>query len=416
MTPPSGVQILAGVALRAGHEARLYDTRLSDPSSLVIQLDEYDPHIVGLSFLSPSARQAENLALMLRRPGRLTVAGGVHASLHADDLVARDVFDCVVRREGENALLDICDAISSGTLPQPLIDGQPVGVLDRVPRYPDLDCYRDVYDLSRDYRSVYIQLGRGCPMHCTYCEVPIPAAFQAYNKRMRTLDSVMADVHEYVGRWNINFVTLLDSIATLNTELIEGFVERMDTELPQVGFMFNGHANRFQRSLAEKVGAAQAHRSQGERITVWFGFESGSQRLLDFMNKSTTVDKGLAVASLCNEHDIQLGANLLIGVPTETPEDYSRHREFMDAIRPTFPNPNILNPLPGTGMHAYCVEHELLRDPADYSIWLHSEIEKRGAGPLKGIDYRQVLDEYYRYHPEHRPSEPRYRPWASSEG
>jgi radical SAM superfamily enzyme YgiQ (UPF0313 family) len=249
-------------------------------------------------------------------------------------------------------------------------------------------------------------------MKCTFCELPNRDVFHAYNKRHRSLEGVMSDIHEYVRRWKINFVTIVDSIATLNTDLIEGFIRRMDDELPGVGFMFNGHANRFSRRLAETVGAAQTGRPEHTRITTWFGFESGSQRLLDFMKKQTTVAKGLTVAALCHEHDVQIGANLLLGLPTETDEDYRQHLEFMDAVNPTFPNPNILNPLPGTEMYDYCAEHGIMHDPLDRSIWSHEKIRTLGRGPLQGVDYGRVLDTYYRFHPDLRPPGPAYKPWA----
>jgi anaerobic magnesium-protoporphyrin IX monomethyl ester cyclase len=414
MTPPIGTQLLAAVAQRDGFDVQLFDSRLATEAEMLAAIDNYDPRLVGFSFLSPSAPRAERLAEAVRQQGRVTIAGGVHASLHSSDLLARDVFDCIVRKEGENAFLDICRLAAAGLSAQPLIDGAQVENLDSLPSYPDLDCYRQVYDDADEYRSIYVQLGRGCPMNCGYCELPSRDAFDPFNKRFRSIDRVMADVHKYVVRWGINFVTIVDSIATLNMRLVEAFARRMDDELPSVGFMFNGHANRFGRELAAVLGGLQQGRPPEARVTVWFGFESGSQKLLDFMHKATTVERGISAANLCHEYDVQLGANLLIGVPTEDDADYDAHHQFMDAIRPTFPNPNILNPLPGTAMHDYCVQRNLLRDPADLSIWLHTEIEQHRTGPIRGVDYQRVLREYYRYHPEDRPQYPAYDPWASA--
>jgi hypothetical protein len=202
--------------------------------------------------------------------------------------------------------------------------------------------------------------------------------------------------------------------------LITEFVRRMDAELPHVGFMFNSQVSRFTRELAEAIGAAQAHRAPPQRITVWFGFESGSQRLLDFMDKRTTVEQGLEVARFCADNGVQVGANILLGVPTETADDYAAHDEFLARIRPTFPNPNILNPLPGTRMHRYCVELGLLHDPHDLSIWSAEKIRDLGRGPVKGVDYDLVLDAYSRYRlgpvrsdqKDQGSAGPRYQPWA----
>src|SRR5689334_13941971 len=103
MSPPMGTQILAGVALRAGHEARLFDSRLQAADDLIAAIDDFAPALIGLSFLSPSAPEAVELAGRMVRPDRTLVAGGVHASIHSGELLGTGAFDCVVLGEGENA-------------------------------------------------------------------------------------------------------------------------------------------------------------------------------------------------------------------------------------------------------------------------------------------------------------------------
>ncbi|WP_035856886.1 B12-binding domain-containing radical SAM protein [Cryptosporangium arvum] len=417
MSPPIGPQLLGSLLLEHGADVELFDSRLQPADRLLAALDDFDPRLVGFSYLSPNADEAVALARAVRGPGRVVVAGGVHASIHTEATVATGAFDCVVRREGESAILDLYDRVVAGEALPSIVDGAPWPDVDALPPYADFDCYRGVYAESDAYRPVYLQLGRGCPMQCTFCELPNRSVFEPPRRRFRTVDTVMAELHEYVRRWGVDFVTIADPIATLNLPLLMGVVRRMDAELPDVGLMFNGHVNRFSPALAECLGEAQAGRDrEGQRITVWFGFESGSQRLLEFMRKRTTVADGVAVAELCRQHDVQVGANLLLGVPTETDEDYTAHHAFMDTIKPTFPNPNILNPLPGTEMYDYCAARGLLRDPDDYSIWRDTDIAARGEGPVLGIDYERVLATYRRYRDEPvEDPQPRYRSWADTD-
>jgi radical SAM superfamily enzyme YgiQ (UPF0313 family) len=416
MSPPIGPQLLGTLLLEHGAEVELFDTRLQPQAALLDALDDFDPHLVGFSYLSPNADEAVALAHTLKRPGRVLIAGGVHVSIHAEATLATGAFDCIVRREGESAILDIYDRVAAGDPVPPVVEGKAWPDVDSLSPYADFACYREVYASFEGYRPVYLQLGRGCPMHCTFCELPNRAVFEPPRRRFRTAERVMAEVHEYVRRWGVDFVTIADPIATLNLPLLTGVVERMDAELPHVGLMFNGHVNRFPPALAETLGRAQAGRdAEGQRITVWFGFESGSQRLLDFMRKQTKVSAGLEAARLCRENDVQVGANLLLGVPTETDEDYDAHHAFMAEVAPTFPNPNILNPLPGTEMYDYCAAHGLLRDPTDYSIWRDTDIAERGEGPVRGIDYGRVLATYRRYREEPAEEAPRYTSWAAAD-
>jgi radical SAM superfamily enzyme YgiQ (UPF0313 family) len=417
LSPPIGTQLLGSVLLESGHDVALFDSRLQAGPALRAAIDDFDPGLVGLSFLSPNAPQGVELGQALRGDGRYVVMGGVHASIHHAELLAASAADCVVRGEGERVLPDICAAVAEGHRPPPSVPGRAVEDLDSLPDFADFDCYREVYAGSPRYRPVYLQLGRGCPMRCTFCELPNREIFAPPRRRFHSLERVLRELRTYRARWGVNFVTLVDSIATLNLPLVKDLVRELGRDHPDVGFMFNGHVNRFDRELAELVGTAQAGRSEGERITVWFGFESGSQRLLDFMRKDTTVEDGVAVALLCREHDVQVGANLLLGVPGENDRDYRLHHEFMARIDATYPNPNILNPLPGTRMYDYCAAAGLLRDATDYSIWTDQEIAAAGHGPVHGVDYDRVLATYrhFRQPPGAATAPaPRYESWAAS--
>ena len=386
--PPLGTPVLTTVLRRAGFDAEVFDTRLQPAAQLYAELDAYNPDVVGLGFLSPSADQATEIARKYRGRGWFVVAGGVHATVHAAELMGTGAFDTVVRREGERALVQICTALANCRTPPKIVDGEPTADLNALPVPDDFECYRATYARNR---SVYVQLGRGCPFACTFCEVANKDAFGG-GYRHRSIDGVMAHVRTAVARWAVDFVVVLDSIATVRRELALAFVRRMAEEFPDVGYMFNAHVRFFDEELAAEVGRAG-------NASVWFGFEGGSQRLLDLMNKRTTVQQGIEVSRLCKTHGVRFGANLLLGVPTETAEDYERHYNFMHQVQADFPNPNILTPLPGTKMYDYCRARDLLYDPSDYSIWSAQRIRREGRGPLRNVDYERVLKCYDHFRP-----------------
>lgn len=418
MSPPVGVQVLGTVLRQAGYVADVFDSRLQSADRLREKIDDFAPDVVGLSFLSPNAAKAIALGHESRARQRFVVAGGVHASVHADTLIESGAFDTVVRKDGENAILEVCAALAHDQRPARIIAGTSVANLDQLPIYDRFDCYDAVYAGLRegDFVPAYLQLSRGCPMKCTFCELPNSDVFNPPRARtFKSVDRAMAEAHTYVDRWGVNFITLVDSIATLRTPLIVEFVRRMNDELPDVGFMLNSQVNVFREELAVAIGEAQRGRPERTRITVWFGFESGSQRLLDFMRKGTTVVRGLEVASWCRQHDVQIGANILLGVPTETQDDYDGHDGFLAEIKPTFPNPNILNPLPGTELHRLCVERDLLVDRDDLSIWSAEKIRELGRGPVRGVDYGRVLDAYHRYRNLPAHAGHRYESWAGDD-
>src|SRR4051794_34811184 len=92
MSPPIGPQLLGTLLLEHGAEVELFDTRLLPEPALLDALDDFDPRLVGFSYLSPDAAEAVALAKAVRRPGRVLVAGGVHVSIHTEATVATGAF------------------------------------------------------------------------------------------------------------------------------------------------------------------------------------------------------------------------------------------------------------------------------------------------------------------------------------
>jgi radical SAM superfamily enzyme YgiQ (UPF0313 family) len=395
-TPPLGNLLLHAVLSEAGIEAHLFDARLQSHDEITDGVLAAGCEVVGFSFLSPSAPEAEALAARLHGEGRFTVAGGVHATIHAEAMAASDTWDAVVTHEGEGAIVDVARAKPSG-----VVAGGKVADLDALPPIQPVDCYRPVWARNRSY---YVQLGRGCPFRCTFCEVANRDVFAA-GHRTRSLSTLTTEIDRAVDAFGAEFLVFIDSIATLDEPLLLGVLDHLNATHPSLGFMFNAHANKFSEAIAEATGRA-------ERASIWFGFENGSQRLLNLMKKATRVERSVEVAELCHRHGVDFGANLLLGLPTETAADYDANRRFIDAVRPRYPNPNILTPLPGTEMYDYCSSQLLLRDPRDVTVWDAERIRAAGTGPVRGVDYCRVLDMYDALRAEETPTYPmRWEPW-----
>jgi radical SAM superfamily enzyme YgiQ (UPF0313 family) len=161
----------------------------------------------------------------------------------------------------------------------------------------------------------------------------------------------------------------------------------MTTNFPEVTVQFNSTVDRWNEELARAC--------QDLRCSVWFGFESGSQRLLDLVKKGTIVEQAYEAASLCQKYDIACAFNVLLGLPGETEDDYLRTMQVFEEYPWVHPNPNIFNPLPGTALYDYCRIYDLLETPGDYSIRDAAYIEQIGKGPVRSVDYELVLKYYH---------------------
>jgi radical SAM superfamily enzyme YgiQ (UPF0313 family) len=159
---------------------------------------------------------------------------------------------------------------------------------------------------------------------------------------------------------------------------------------PGLTVQFNATVDRWDETLARACADVSCN--------VWFGFESGSQRVLDrIIHKGTTVAQAHRAAEICREHAIPCAFNILLGLPGEAPEDYRLTLDVLQRCAWVYPNPNIFNPLPGTALFTLCQREGLLPAERDYSIWDCNRIAAHGSGPVRGVDYARVVEHYRIY-------------------
>jgi len=413
MTPPLGIQVLGSVLRQHGYEVELFDRRLAG-DRLDDDLDAWAPDVVGFSFLSPAAADATALARRARRRGALTVAGGPHATICGEALPA-DAFDVVVQGDGEHALVAVVRGVERGGVGSRLVAGAPWGDLSTLPVLDRFACYEPVYGApDRTWRTVPVQFNRGCPMNCQFCEVSRDAGVYDLPRRdrQRSLARLAEDVATFVERWRANYVLVVDSIATLDDDQAAGFLDMLAERHPGISVQLNAHVNKF----SPRIEAAL--RPFGPRASVWFGFESGSDAVLERLQKGHTVADALAVGKRAVATGAFVGVNLLIGLPGETEADLAATERFVDELVRSspdpalvHPNPNIFHPLPGTPLYRDCLAAGLVVDETGHRVWSEQDIARERTGPLRGVDYGRVLATYYRYRPDRAPPSG-FRPWV----
>jgi anaerobic magnesium-protoporphyrin IX monomethyl ester cyclase len=422
MSPPLGVQLLATMARRAGHAAEVFDTRR--PGDVLERVRTFGPTVVGFSFLSIAAAEAARLAEACRAAGWLTVAGGIHASVFGDALLAGNggAFDVVVTGEGERAIEAVCAQLAGGTRPAGLVTGIPVASLDDLPFADHFEEYGPVLgDPARSHRTAALQLNRGCPMNCQFCEVSRDAALFELpsNGRRRTTARALDDVGQLVARNGTNYLVLVDSIATLDDRAIAELLLGIDASWPHMSVQLNSHVNkagtRFLRACAQLR----------ERASVWIGFESGSQVILDLIKKETRAGHADHVAREILGTGARLGVNLLLGLPGETASTRAETMAFAEALKgaesyadQVMLNPNVFNPLPGSPLFGPIVGGGRRRQASgplgDYRVRTIDDLEA-GDVPLHGVDYTPVIEQYRAIWALRGPAaDPQYRPWTES--
>jgi radical SAM superfamily enzyme YgiQ (UPF0313 family) len=235
------------------------------------------------------------------------------------------------------------------------------------------------------YFSMNLVTTRGCPYHCNWCAKPI------YGQRyaIRTPEHVATEVGALREAYRPDHLWIADDIFGLKPGWIEQFaaiVTRRGTTVPFKCLM-----------RADGVTAATARALQGAGCrTVWIGAESGSQRVLDWMEKGTRVDQIETATRRLHAAGIEVGFFLQFGYPGETLDDIHLTLDMVRRCRPDDIGVSVSYPLPGTTFYdrvkADLGEKQNWMDSGDLAMMYHATYSPdfyRALHALVHADFRQ---------------------------
>ncbi len=323
------------------------------------ELNTYCPDIVGITATTPLAPDAYRIADMCRKKGILTVMGGVHATVLPEEALQH--VDIVVKGEGEIALLDIVrnNNINSKIISRPYIKN-----IDDVPpparHLMNMDFYLRTKDRNPDSYLYFVPpntptasilTSRGCPYNCMFCHNTWRGTPTRYNSAERVIE----EIKELIEVYGIRALFFIEDNLFANKKRLKAICEMMKQN--KIDIIWGGNArvdniNLEILQIAKDAGCRQ----------ITFGFESGSQRILDILNKKTTVEQNRRAIELCNQVGIIPQGTFMIGNPTETVEDIKATKKFIEDNNIECAGICITTPYPGTKLWTWCEEQNLIPD------------------------------------------------------
>jgi anaerobic magnesium-protoporphyrin IX monomethyl ester cyclase len=201
----------------------------------------------------------------------------------------------------------------------------------------DIERYRALWLKARGFFSLNMAASRGCPFRCNWCAKPIWGNQYA----QRSAESVAAEFTYLKRRFNPDHIWFADDIFGFRPAWVMRFAQALRENGALVPFTIQIRSdltsNAMARALRE-AGCAEA----------WIGAESGSQRILDAMNKGTTVTEIKEARSRLKAHGIRVGFFIQLGYLDEQLTDILATRELLETARPDDVGVSVAYPLPGT--------------------------------------------------------------------
>jgi len=382
---PFGLSMVAACLERAGHEVRCWvvcpDTALERVAHEIVS--GFGCEMVAASCVTTQFPLITRLCQQIKdlRPSIPILLGGVHATLRTRECIAHPAIDAVCIGEGEDVAVAWVNALAAGDQPS----GIP-GTWIKIPGRAELDCtppapfHTDLDHLPimnyglwerwidpRD-RKLRVVVGRGCPYACSYCSNHALRLTQPGRyARFRSPGNVIAEIEMLVRRFPD-----LTSIS-LEIETIGASVS-WALQLAESLAAFNSTLDRplvFRANLAVSSALMQQEKQlhalleafrRANLVNIDVGLESGSPRIRkEILNRPEYSNADLiSFCDIARQHGISVSLYLLIGVPTETPQEALETSAVARACNPRLVNPSIFYPYPGTKLHQMAAEMGLI--------------------------------------------------------
>jgi anaerobic magnesium-protoporphyrin IX monomethyl ester cyclase len=363
---PLGTLYAASYLRRHGHSTALFDAMLAHSErDWAAALDEARPHVAviyedSFNYLTKMCllrmrQAAQTMTELARARGVPVIVSGSDATDHPEVYLKAGA-TAVILGEGELTLAEAVDAIEQnrdlaavdglavsrpdGTVgrsrPRPFVrtlDELPFPAWDLV----DVARYRAIWRQRHGYHAMNIATTRGCPFHCNWCAKPI------YGQRyaVRTAAAVADEIAWLKRDYAPDQLTVVDDVFGLQPGWLERFahaIDRMHARTPFKCLMRADQVN---------AGTVRALVASGCRM-VWMGAESGSQRILDAMEKGTRVEQIRDAARRLHAAGIDVGLFLQFGYPGEAWDEVQATLELVRSIGPEDIGVSVSYPLPGT--------------------------------------------------------------------
>lgn len=364
---PLGTLYAAAALRQAGFTVALFDTMLLGPSEFSAALERYQPRLVTIyeddfNFLTKMCLTrmrdvAFQLAAEARRRAIPVIGHGSDATDNLE-LFLRHGIDYVLCGEAEATLVALCaQLLRESTAPAQLpglhqLDGAGKLVFnpERLARNPswvslpeppadltDFPRYRTAWTGSHAYFSVNMAASRGCPYRCNWCAKPV----SGNRFHLRPAQAVAEEMHRLKLEAGAEHIWFSDDVFALNHRWMIEFasaVTALDASLP---FKIQTRADLVSSSTVaalKEAGCAE----------VWMGVESGSQRILDAMDKGLRLEQVREARYLLASAGMRVGFFMQLGYPGEGWAELQESIAFVREARPDALGVSVAYPLPGT--------------------------------------------------------------------
>ncbi|UCE48397.1 MAG: radical SAM protein, partial [Phycisphaerales bacterium] len=357
---------LSGIDLRI-IDANADNLTLSDLERLIT---EESPDIVGFSVLTFNLLNCMDVCRIIRKcsPTTKICFGGWHPTLYPQETLAFDFVDYIVVGEGEwtfreliatyqEECIDLEQELSGiNGLGYKTSDGRAIinplrAVVKNLddfplPAYDLVDATKYSHLLACSNQVVNIMTSRGCPHKCVFCDL------RRTPYRYRTPNNILDEIWFWVEKGVKEFF-IQDDNFTINRRRAIEFCRLLTDAGLDIKYKISSRVDYIDDELSDYLKESGCYR-------IYFGVESGSQRILDYLEKGITVQDIKNAFQSAQKSGIDCCAYIMIGVPSETKQDIDKTMNLIKDIKPDHLHCSICTPMPKTYLYSNLMEESVI--------------------------------------------------------
>ncbi len=373
LVPPLNLCSLAASAEEAGAKVLIYDceAKTSSKDGFAGFLALHKPDFVGISVMTTNFRGALDTARIVRQilPETKILAGGTHLMIYPEETLGYEEFDFGFIGEGEKPLAEFLkqakDQRFDPTVIQGLVYRQDSAIRTTMPwgLNPNLDdlpfpAYHlldiDNYTMPNTGSNVItLYLTRGCPYNCGFCF----RNDQLKDVRYKSVDRAIEEITYMVNRFGVRSINFVDEIITLKKRYFLEFCEKLSAANLGIEWQAPTRVNCVDDEIVKAAKASGCH-------TFRFGLESGSQEVLQRIEKPLKIEQSINALALCRKYGIKTVGYFIIGYLDETPKTMRETINFAKAHCHNYAAFFPATPMPGTQLYIESQERGIV--PKDY--------------------------------------------------
>ena len=362
--PPLGILYISSYLEANGFANDVYDSTFSDLTSLKTYIEETKPGIIGIYTNLMTKLNVLKIIHFLKSDTSLQnikiILGGPEVRNHKEKFLAYGA-DIIVFGEGEDTMLDLVKAWSSGVEPdlhnmQGIAFKDKEGIIimpDRVLirdinqlAFPNrkkinLQLYFDAWKQKHGFSMVNVNTMRGCPYSCKWCSRAVYGG--SYRRRSAAL--VVDEIQWLQQNYQFDMIWFVDDVFTINHKWLNEFAAEIEKRKVAVSYEIITRSDRVNEEVLQLL-------KQSGCFRVWIGAESGSQKVIDAMDRRVKVEQVRETIKMVKAYGMEAGTFIMLGYPGEEEADIKETLHHLKYSNPDYYTITVAYPIKGTPLYS----------------------------------------------------------------